>query len=285
MSEQISQDNWTEIISPKKSMFDLRLDELWEYRDLVMLFVRRDFVSVYKQTILGPLWHIIQPIFTTIVFTFVFGGIAKLSTDGQPPFLFYMCGVTIWNYFAQCLGKTSNTFVGNAAIFGKVYFPRMTIPVANVISGLLSFGIQFALFVAVYLYFFARGSAVHPNIWLLGIPLFVFIMALLSLGVGIIISSLTTKYRDLTFLVSFGIQLFMYATPVVFPLSAVPQKYQLLISLNPVTPLVEGFRYAFMGTGAFNPLWLFYSGVISLAIFILGLALFHRVEKTFMDTV
>lgn len=266
-------------------MFDLRLGELWEYRDLVMLFVWRDFVAIYKQTILGPLWHLIQPLLTTIVFTVIFGNLAKLPTDGQPPFLFYLCGVTIWNYFSQCLGKTSNTFVGNAAIFGKVYFPRMTVPVANVISGLLSFGIQFALFLAVYIYFFARGSDLHPNLWLLGIPVFVLIMAILSLGVGIIISSLTTKYRDLTFLVSFGVQLFMYATPVIYPLSSIPPKYQWLMNLNPVAPLVEGFRYAFMGTGTFSAGTLLYSAIFSLVIFIVGLALFHRVEKTFMDTV
>ncbi len=280
-----SEENWTEIISPKKSWFDLRLDELWRYRDLVILFVRRDFVAIYKQTILGPLWHIIQPLMTTIVFTIIFGRIAGISTDGQPQFLFYMCGVTIWNYFAHCLSKTSNVFTSNASIFGKVYFPRLTVPVATVISGLISFGIQMILFLAFYAYFFAQGYTLVPTIWLLGIPFFIFIMAILGLGLGILISSMTTKYKDLTHLVGFGVQLYMYASPVIYPMSALSAEAQFYLAFNPVAPIIEGFRYAFFGTGAFTLEMLLYSTGITLLMFLVGLALFHRVEKTFMDTV
>lgn len=279
---------WTEVISPKKSWFDLGLGELWRYRDLVLLFVRRDFVSIYKQTILGPLWHIIQPLMTTLVFMIVFGQIANLSTDGQPQFLFYMAGVAIWNYFATCLNKTSNTFVTNAAIFGKVYFPRLTVPVSVVISALLSFFIQILLFLGFYfffLFFTESGNSLQPNIWLLAIPYFILIMAVLGLGMGIIISSLTTKYRDLTQLVSFGVQLFMYASPVIYPLSALSKKWQFYVSLNPVAPVIEGFKYAFFGTGSFTIGMLVYATLITFLVFIIGVALFHRVEKTFMDTV
>lgn len=205
--ESIEKDeDWTEVISPKKSWFDLNLSELWRYRDLVMLFVWRDFVSVYKQTILGPLWHIIQPLFTTLTFTIIFGTVARLPTDNVPPFLFYMCSVTIWNYFASCLTKTSNTFIGNAQIFGKVYFPRLTVPVSTVISGLLSLGIQLGLFLGFYFSYLIAGEKLNFNLWLLAIPYLVLLMSVLGLGLGIIISSLTTKYRDLAQLVSFGVQ-------------------------------------------------------------------------------
>ncbi|MDK3155368.1 ABC transporter permease [Kamptonema cortianum] len=286
MSESdILSSRWTETITPRAGFFDLRLKELWNYRDLTLLFVRRDFVTVYKQTILGPLWHIVQPVATTIVFTLIFGGIAKLPTDGQPAFLFYMCGTTIWSYFAQCLSKTSNTFVGNASIFGKVYFPRMTVPLANVISSLFSFGIQLALFIAVYSWFWWRGAEFQPNAWLFIVPLLVLIMAVLGLGLGIVISSLTTKYRDLTFVVGFGVQLLMYATPVIYPMSAVPDKVRWLIYLNPVSSLVETFRHAFTGSGSVPLPWLAYSAAVSFLLFLCGMALFHRVEKTFMDSV
>lgn len=285
MSQKAAEDQWSEIITPKKSWFDLRLSELWQYRDLIVLFVRRDFVAVYKQTILGPLWHIIQPLFTTLVFTLVFGRIAQISTDGQPAFLFYMCGVTIWNYFAGNLTKTSNTFVANQAVFGKVYFPRLTVPVSNVISGLFSFVIQFILFLGFYFVFYLRGANITPNIWILAIPLFVCIMAVLSLGLGIIISSLTTKYRDLTMLIGFGVQLFMYASPVIYPISSLSPDLQFYMQFNPVAPILEGFKYAFFGKGVVSYASLGYSCVLAFTIFFVGVALFHKVEKTFMDTV
>lgn len=285
MSQKATEDQWSEIITPKKSWFDLRLNELWQYRDLIVLFVRRDFVAVYKQTILGPLWHIIQPVFTTLVFTLVFGRIAKISTDGQPAFLFYMCGVTIWNYFANNLTKTSNTFVANQAVFGKVYFPRLTVPVSNVISGLFSFAIQFTLFLIFYFVFYLRGANITPNVWIFAIPLFVLIMAVLSLGLGIIISSLTTKYRDLTMLIGFGVQLFMYASPVIYPVSSLSPDLQFYMQFNPVAPILEGFKYAFFGTGIMSYVSLGYSFILAFTIFFVGVALFHKVEKTFMDTV
>lgn len=276
---------WTEIISPRTSWFDIRLGELWRYRDLVMLFVWRDFVSVYKQTILGPLWHIIQPLFTTLIFTVVFSGIAQISTDGIPPFLFYMCGVTIWNFFAGCLTRTSNTFVANAAIFGKVYFPRLTVPVANVISGLFSFGIQLGCFLVFYLYYTLTGGSFRPTLWLFALPLFVLLMMLLGLSLGIIVSSLTTKYRDLAQLVSFGVQLLMYASPVIYPISILSEKLRFYMTFNPIAPIIEGFRHAFFGGGVFQINLLIYTSLFTILIFLISIALFHRVEKTFMDTV
>ncbi|OJJ19323.1 ABC transporter permease [marine bacterium AO1-C] len=285
MLQNSSEEQWSEIITPKKSWFDLKIDELWRYRDLILLFVHRDFVSVYKQTILGPLWHVIQPLFTTLVFLVVFGRIAGLSTDGQPAFLFYMCGVTIWNYFASNLNKTSNTFVANQAVFGKVYFPRLTVPVATVITGLFSFAIQFVLFLIIYLVFYFRGTGLQPNLWLLAIPLFVLVMAILGLGLGIIISSLTTKYRDLTMLVSFGVQLFMYVSPVIYPLSSLGPKAQFYMQLNPVAPIIEGFKYAFFGKGVVSIGSVTYSLIVAILVCIIGITLFHRIEKTFMDTV
>ena len=245
-------DGWTMVIRPHRRWLDLRLDELWHYRDLVMLFVRRDFVSVYKQTILGPLWYLIQPLLTTITFTVIFGNIAKLPTDGLPQFLFYMSGTVIWTYFADCLSKTSNTFVQNANLFGKVYFPRMAVPVSILFSNLITFGIQFGFFLVFMAFFALSGSSVHPNIWMLLSPVLVLMMAGLGLGFGIIISSLTTKYRDLRFLVQFGVQLLMYATPVIYPVSSIPARFQVLIQANPMTPIVEAFRYAFLGAGSVN---------------------------------
>ena len=275
---------WTEVISPKKSWFDLRLNELWEYRDLIMLFVRRDFVTVYKQTILGPLWHFIQPIFTTLIFTVIFGRVANISTDGAPHFVFYLAGVTIWQYFSKCLTSTSNTFVQNAGIFGKVYFPRLTVPVSLVISSLLTFSIQFLLFLIVYFYYLYQGL-VAPNSYILLVPLYLFIMATLGLGLGMIFSSLTTKYRDLTFLLSFGVQLFMYASPVIYPTSILGETGLKYMAFNPIAPIIEGFRFGFLGTGSFQISSLAYSGGIAVVIFLVGLGVFHKVEKTFMDTV
>jgi lipopolysaccharide transport system permease protein len=284
--QEEQKEQWTEIISARSSWFDLRLDELWRYRDLVMLFVWRDFVAVYKQTILGPLWHIIQPLFTTITFTIVFGMVARIPTDGIPPFLFYMAGITVWNYFAGCLTKTSNTFVSNAQIFGKVYFPRLTVPVATVISGLLAFGIQLGLFLCFWLGYYFSGYKLQINLWILLVPYLVLLMSVLGLGLGIIVSSLTTKYRDLTHLVAFGVQLAMYATPIIYPLSVITsERGRFILGLNPITPIVEGFRYAFLGQGSIDGWALGYTTAVTLFIFLIGVALFHKVEKSFMDTV
>jgi lipopolysaccharide transport system permease protein len=283
--EQTGPEKWDMIISPQRNLFDLRLRELWHSRDLIMLFVRRDFVSVYKQTILGPLWYLIQPLLTTIVFTVVFGNIAKLPTDGLPSFLFYMSGTLIFSYFASSLTKTSETFVNNANLFGKVYFPRLTVPVSILISNLIAFVIQFGFFLVFMVYFFLRGTPLHPNWWILFTPVLLLMMAGLGLGFGIIVSSLTTKYRDLRFLVQFGAQLLQYVTPVIYPLSAVSPRYQALIRLNPLTPVVEAFRYAYLGSGSINLLQLGYSFTIMLFAIVIGAVIFNRVEATFMDTV
>jgi len=280
------EEHWDMIIQPQRSLLDLRLGELWRYRDLVMLFVRRDFVSVYKQTILGPLWYLIQPLLTTITFTVIFGNIASLPTDGLPQFLFYMSGTVVWSYFAACLTKTSETFVQNANLFGKVYFPRMAVPVSILFSNLITFAIQFALFLVFVLYFILRGTSVQPNwLWIALSPLLLLMMAGLGLGLGIIISSLTTKYRDLRFLVQFGVQLLMYATPVIYPASSIPQRFQWIILANPMTSIIEAFRYAFLGAGNANLAQLGYSFGFMVVVVFLGSIIFNRVEQTFMDTV
>jgi len=273
-------------IQPQRSLLDLRLGELWRYKDLVALFVRRDFVAAYKQTILGPLWYLIQPLLTTITFTVIFGNIASLPTDGLPQFLFYMSGTVVWSYFADCLNKTSNTFVQNANLFGKVYFPRMAVPVSILISNLIAFLIQFGLFLAFVLFFALRGADVRVHwLWAALSPLLILIMAGLGLGFGIIISSLTTKYRDLRFLVAFGVSLLMYATPVIYPVSSIPERFQWIILANPMTPIVEAFRYAFLGAGSVDLGHLLYSFGFMLAAVFIGAVIFNRVEQTFMDTV
>ena len=285
MNTHESNENWTMYIRPQRGWFDLRLGELWHARELIMLFVWRDFVSVYKQTILGPLWYLIQPLLTTITFTVIFGRIASLPTDHLPQFLFYMAGTVVWGFFAQSLTNISSTFVGNSNLFGKVYFPRLSVPISMLISSLISFAIQFILFLGILFYFMTIGSPIHPNLALLLLPLLLFIMGGLGLGGGIIISALTTRYRDLRYLVTFGIQLFMYATPVVYPLSSVPGKFRLLILANPLTSIVEIFRFGFLGAGTFD-LWnLLYSLVFMLVTLLIGILLFNRVEATFMDTV
>lgn len=277
--------NWTTIIGPRAGWFDINLKEIWSYRDLIMLFVRRDFVAQYKQTILGPLWFLIQPLLSTLVFTVVFGTIVQIPTDGLPQVLFYMAGITAWTYFANCFTKTSNTFISNAAIFGKVYFPRLAVPISIAISNLITFAIQFGLFIVFLLYFYFKGSSIQPNIWILLTPLLLVQMATLGLGVGILVTSMTTKYRDLVHAVGFGVQLWMYATPVVYPLSQIPEKWQWLSALNPMTAIVESFRYAFLGAGAIQP-WVMGVSIGMTAFFlIIGIILFSRVEKTFMDTV
>jgi lipopolysaccharide transport system permease protein len=281
----IDQD-WDMIIEPHRSLFNLRLGELWRYKDLVMLFVRRDFVAVYKQTILGPFWYLLQPLLTTITFTVIFGNIASLPTDGLPQFLFYMSGTVVWSYFAACLTKTSETFVQNANLFGKVYFPRLAVPVSILISNMITFLIQFALFLFFVLYFFLRGTVIRPNwIWIALSPFLMLMMAGLGLGLGIIVSSLTTKYRDLRFLIQFGVQLLMYATPVIYPVSSIPIRFQWIIQANPMTPIVETFRYAFLGAGTVNFGHLLYSFGFMVVVVILGSIFFNRIEQTFMDTI
>jgi len=285
MSDTQDNNQWTSVIRPVSGWFDIHLDELWQYRDLIMLFVRRDFVSVYKQTILGPVWFLLQPIFTTVVFTIIFGRIAKIPTDGLPQPLFYMAGVVAWSYFAGCLNKTSNTFVGNAGIFGKVYFPRLTVPISNVISSLISFAIQFALFLCLLGYYIASGASIRITPLVFFVPLLLLQMAALGLGFGIIVSSLTTKYRDLTQLVGFGVQLWMYATPVVYPISRIPQKWQWIVAINPIAPLIEAFRYIFLGAGTVTAMQMGLSVGITLLVLFIGIVLFSRIEKSFMDTV
>jgi lipopolysaccharide transport system permease protein len=285
-SENIYSDlAWDMIIRPQRDWWDLHLDELWRYRDLIQLLVWRDFVAYYKQTILGPLWYLVQPVMTTVVFSIIFGEIAKLSTDGLPPFLFYLAGNTVWSYFSACMVSTSNTFSANSGIFGKVYFPRLSIPVSVVISNLISFGIRLGMFCLFLIYFLLIGIDIHPNWWMLSLPLLVLIMALMGLGIGIIISSLTTKYRDLQQLVGFGVTLLMYATPVIYPLSTIQDKWRWVIMANPMTPIVEVFRRSFLGVSALDPIWLWYSAAFSVIVFLAGALIFSHVENTFMDTV
>ena len=276
---------WTLIIRPQRAWWDLQLGEIWRYRDLILLFVWRDFVAYYKQTILGPLWYLIQPILTTVVFIVIFGNIAKLPTDGLPPFLFYLAGNTVWVYFSTCVTSTSDTFAGNAAVFGKVYFPRLSVPISIVISNLISFGIRLGVFLAFLVYFMLKGAEVHVTWWVLLLPVLLIIMAGLGLGFGIIISSMTTKYRDLQQLVGFGVQLMMYGTPVIYPLSSVDAELRWLLLLNPMTPVVEVFRFAFLGTSALQPVYLVYSFFCMLTALVIGIVAFNHVENTFMDTV
>jgi len=279
------EENWTEIIEPRTNLFDLRLGDVWRYRDLVMLFVRRDFVSNYKQTILGPLWFFIQPLLTTITFYIIFGRVAKLGTDGIPPFIFYLAGNTVWGYFSQSLTAVSTVFTTNAAMFSKVYFPRLTMPLSIVISNLVRFGIQFGLFLIVWVFYLLTSSTIHPNIYLLLTPVLVILMGLLSLGLGMIFSALTTKYRDLAMLLTFGVQLALYATPVIYPLSKVPSKWLWLILANPMSAVVETFRVGFLGSGTFKWLYLGYSAAATLTVLLIGTVIFNRVEKSFTDTV
>lgn len=278
-------DNWTTVITPKESLFRLNLRELWDYRDLFTLFVKRDMITQYKQTILGPAWFFIQPALTTVMFIVVFGGIAKIPTDGLPQPLFYLAGIVCWQYFSDCLSKTSNTFANNQHIFGKVYFPRLIVPLSTVTSNLLRMGIQFTLFAAVYIVYLAMGAKVAPTPYILLLPLLIAILAGLALGFGIIISSLTTKYRDLTILFTFIVQLWMYATPVIYPLSAMPANRQWLMVLNPVTSLIEAFKLGTLGTGTFHWAWLGYSFGFTVVLLLAGIVVFNRVERSFMDTV
>ncbi|MDX1811797.1 MAG: ABC transporter permease [Gammaproteobacteria bacterium] len=284
VNKNLSQE-WTTEIKPKRGFLEIPVQEIWAYRDLLFLLVRRDFVAMYKQTILGPLWFVIQPVLTTLVFTLVFGNIANISTDGLPHILFYLAGITCWNYFAETLTKTSETFTQNAGVFGKVYFPRIIVPLSVVVSNLIKLTIQFILFLGFTAYYWVSTDLINPNITVLLFPLLVLLMGGIALSMGMIISSLTTKYRDLRFLLAFAVQLLMYATPVIYPLSTLPETYKSAIMLNPITPIVETFRYSFLGQGSFDVGHLLYSVVFMLITFFIALIVFNQIEKNFMDTV
>ena len=280
-------EQWTTEIKPKNRLFDVDFKELWRYRDLISLFVKRNIITQYKQTVFGPLWYVIQPMFTTIMYMVVFGGIAKISTDGLPQPLFYLAGISFWQYFSDCLTKTSNTFVDNASIFGKVYFPRLVMPIANVTSNLLRFGIQFGLFLLVYAYYqLFTPITIHTNWYVLLVPVLVMMLAGLALGFGILFSSMTTKYRDLQLLLSFFVSLWMYATPVIYPLSTIEnEKLRLLMSLNPLTGIIEAFKYGMLGVGQFSWGMLAYAFVFMVVLLTIGIVVFNKVQRSFMDTV
>lgn len=276
----------TTIIKPRSGLLELNLQELWAYRDLIRMYVKRDIVTFYKQTILGPLWFIIQPVLTTIMFMFVFGNLAGISTDDIPQPLFYFAGITLWNYFSDCLTRNSKIFIENQAVFGKVYFPRLVLPISITISNLVRFGIQFGIFLIIFFfYFFQTKYTIQPNAALLLLPVLILITAGLSLGFGIIFSSMTTKYKDLTFLLQFGVQLWMYATPVIYPLNSFSAHRQWLLALNPMTSIIETFKYAFVGQGVFSWAYLAYSFVFMVILLFVGIVVFNKVEKSFMDTV
>lgn len=289
----MKQQNWLYEIKPKGKLFDLNLREIWRYRDLLVLFVKRDIVTVYKQTILGPLWFVIQPLFTSVIFTLVFNGFGSIDTPGDVnPFLFNLAGITIWNYFKECLTGTSDTFVKNQSLFGKVYFPRIIMPMSVTVSNLLKLGIQLFIFILFYLIFYFKGQAGTPNIYLLLSPLYVLIMAMMGLGLGMIISSMTTKYRDLTVLVGFGVQLLMYISAVPYALSEIiksesdwVQSALPIVIFNPLSQVIEGFRFMTLGSGAFSWGFLAYTFTVSLLLFLIGTLIFNKTEKTFIDTV
>jgi lipopolysaccharide transport system permease protein len=283
MSEK--SENWDLIIEPQTSLFDLNLKDVWRYRDLLWMFVKRDFVSFYKQTILGPLWFFIQPLFTTITYTFIFGGLANLSTDDLPQPLFYMAGITAWNYFSDCITKTSTVFKDNANIFGKVYFPRLILPLSIVASNLVRFAVQMLLMIIMMFFYYYKGASFHVTWAILLFPILVLLMALLGLGLGLIITALTTKYRDLSFLITFGVQLLMYTTTVIYPLSSAPEKYKSLISLNPMTGIIECFRFALFGQGFLTINSIVYSTIFTFLSLVIGVLVFNKTEKTFVDTV
>lgn len=280
--EDLSQ--WSKVITPQRGWLDVRWRDLWHYRDLIYMFVRRDFVGTYKQTVLGPLWFFLQPLFTTIVFTIVFGRIAKISTDSIPAPLFYLSGVVMWQYFADCLNKTSGTFTGNAELFGKVYFPRLAVPLSVVITSLLAFAIQLTLFLCFFVYFKLHGAPIHLSYRVMVLPVLVVQMAALGLGVGCLVSALTTRYRDLAVAVGFGVQLWMYASAVVYPLSSIPREWRWLLVLNPMVPIIEAFRFAFLGSGVVEIWQLAVGAGVSLVVLLGGVLIFNHVEKTFSDT-
>lgn len=282
-------DTWLYEISSERKAFDLNLKEVWRYRDLLLLFVKRDITTVYKQTILGPLWYFIQPLFTSIIFTLVFNNLGAISTGNIPPFLFNLAGITAWNYFTACFTGTSNTFRSNAGIFGKVYFPRVIMPISITISNLMKFGIQLLIFIVFYFYYFFQGFALSPNLHLLLFPVYILMMALLGLGLGMTISSMTTKYRDLNVLVGFAVSLLMYVSAVPYPLSEARKKLPGFaadfVAYNPLTQIIEGFRYMLLDTGSFSWLGFSYTLIFSIMMFVIGLVIFNRTEKNFIDTV
>ena len=278
-------EKWDTVIKPQSNVFDLQLKEVWRYKDLLFLFVRRDYVTFYKQTILGPIWFFLQPVLTTIIFTFVFGRVAGISTNGVPHVLFYLSGIVLWNYFAECVNNTSNVFIKNADIFGKVYFPRIIMPLSIVVSNMMRLGVQFVLFLAVFGFFMFQGAELHVTPVIALFPVLLLIMAGLGLGIGTFVSSLTTKYRDLTFLITFGVQLAMYASPVIYPVSSIPEKYRWLILSNPMSAVIETFRYGFFGQGTFDWMHLGYSMAVTLLVVLGGAIVFNKVQRSFMDTV
>jgi lipopolysaccharide transport system permease protein len=279
-------EKWDLIIKPQQKLLNLDLKEIWRYRDLLTLFVKRDIVTVYKQTVLGPVWFFVQPIMTMLVYVVVFGNVAEISTDEIPKPLFYLSGIIIWNYFSECFMQTSNTFSTNQDMFGKVYFPRLIMPLSKVVSGLIKFTIQFSLFLIVYLYFIIDGeAAISASLSLLLIPFFMLLMAGLGLGFGLIFTSMTTKYRDLQFLIQFGVQLLMYATPIIYPMSLIEGKLKMVISLNPLAHIVEAFKYSFLGRGELSFYGLAYATVFTIVVLIAGVLIFNRTERNFVDTV
>lgn len=277
--------NWTEVIESKTSLFSINFKEIWYFRDLLFMLVKRDFVTYYKQTILGPIWFFIQPLLTLSIYVVLFGQIAKLSTDGTPQIPFYLAGITVWSYFSESLTKVSTVFKDNTSVFGKVYFPRLIMPISIVVSGLMKFSIQFGFFIIVVLYYTFSKGTIQPNLWVLATPFLILLMAFFSIGLGTIFSSMTTKYKDLVFLLTFGIQLFMYATPVIYSVSSVPETYKWIINYNPLTPIFECFRYGYLGSGNFEPLSLLVSTFMIGFILFAGVVVFNKVEKNFIDTV
>lgn len=283
MANTVKDQDWTTIIRPTSGLFDFSLKELLHYKFLMFLFVRRDFVAQYKQTVLGPLWLIIQPIITTGIYSIIFGGLAKIPTDGVPQPVFYMAGITLWNYFSSCLSGTANVLTSNAGTFGKVYFPRLTVPITVTVTKLYTFLIQLGLFLIVYAVYAFRGAAMRPNLFLLLLPVLMAHSALLGMAVGLCSSALTVKYRDLSNVVGFGMSLWMWATPIVYPISFIPAKYRFLVYLNPVAPIVETFRFGFTGAGGFPLVSYLASLIVTAAVLFVGLILFHRAEQTFID--
>ena len=281
----MAENNYTFVIKPKRTLWEIDLKEIWRYRDLLFLLVKRDFISVYKQTILGPIWFFIQPLLITITFTVIFGQVAKISTGGAPEILFYLTGITFWNYFSSCLTSTSNTFVSNASVFGKVYFPRLIVPLSVIISNLMKLGIQILLLLIVWVYYIVNSDVVHPQIELLLMPFYLLVFALMGLGFGLIFSALTTKYRDLTFLIAFGVQLLMYASAVIFPASVVPLDKQWILFLNPLVSLMEAIKFSVLGQGVFSWFYLAYSAIFTAIVLVIGVLIFNKVEKGFIDTV
>ncbi len=276
---------WTEEIQSENSLFSVNVKEVWHYRDLLLLLVKRDFITFYKQTILGPIWFFIQPLLTMLVYIILFGQIAKINISGLPQMAFYLSGITIWNYFSESLTKISTVFKDNSTIFGKIYFPRLIMPLSIVLSALMKFVVQFSLFILVVLYFSIVQKTIHPNIWIVATPFLILLMAIFALGIGMIFSALTTKYKDLSFLLTFGIQLFMYATPVVYPISAIPESLKWLANSNPLSCIFECFRYGYLGFGTFEVSDLVRSSTIIILLFMIGVITFNKVEKSFMDTV